>query len=110
MMRAPEASARAMAGIMSQAMLQANLSEALFGMNHGSAVAFEFKRHGDIFNRCQGRDEVEGLKNDADIVAAKLGELILAFVMQGLACHSDLATGHGFKARDQHQQGCLAGA
>jgi hypothetical protein len=44
----------------------------------GLGVAREFQRNGDVLQRRHGRDEVERLKDNSDMAAAKACERVLA--------------------------------
>jgi hypothetical protein len=53
------------------------------------ARAGEFERHGDVFQRRHGRDQVEGLEYDADSAAAKARQRVLVELAQVLAGNHD---------------------
>ena len=76
----------------------------------GVADAGQFQRHRDIFQRGHGRDQMKGLKHDADIAAAKSRQRVFAQVGEVLAGDLDGAGIGAFEAGEHHQQGRLAGA
>jgi hypothetical protein len=69
----------------------------------------EFERHGDIFERRHGGNQMEGLEDDADRIAAEAGERILILAGERRAVDSDGAGTDALEAGNHHQQGGLAG-
>src|SRR5271167_1827834 len=74
---------------MSEPVAETDGDELAFGARKSVARAGEFKRNGDIFQRRHGRDEVKGLENDADILAAKPREFVLVELAQVLPGDDD---------------------
>ena len=58
---------------------------------HRGIAARQFQRHGDVFQRRHGGDQVEGLEDDADVAAAKACEGVLVERGQVLAGDRDRA-------------------
>jgi len=67
--------------------------------------ADELKRHSDILERRHGGNEVERLKHNADIAAAKPSQRILIERTERLIRHHDRAGVGSFEAGHDHQQG-----
>ena len=61
------------------------------GAAEGVVHAGQFERHGDILQRRHGRDEMEGLKDNADMFAAKARQRVLAELAQIFAGTDDRA-------------------
>ena len=96
--------------IMVEAVAEAHLLE--FGARaiEGVAGAGELERRGDVLERGHGRDQVEGLEDDADARAAKPGERVLAQAAELDAVDLDLAFVGPLEAGHDHEQRRLAGA
>ena len=69
----------------------------------------EVQGEGDVFDAGERGEEVEELKNEADFVAAKAGEVIVGEGGDGLAVDADFARGGAIEAADQVEQGGFAG-
>ena len=78
------------------------------GARKSVAFAGKFERHGDIFQRGHGRNEMEGLEDDADIFAAEARELVLAELAQVLAGNDDRAAVGALEPGHHHEQGRFA--
>jgi len=63
--------------IMGGALRQSDGGELALGDRLWVGDAGEFERHGDILKRRHGRDQMERLKHDADITAAKARQPVL---------------------------------
>ena len=63
--------------IMPGALGQSDRGEFAFGDRLRVRDAGELERHGDVLERRHGRDQMEGLKDDPDIAAAKTREPVL---------------------------------
>jgi hypothetical protein len=74
----------------------------------GVVNARKFERHGDILQRGHGRNEMEGLKDDADILAAEARQRILVELAQVFAGNHDRAGVGLFEPGHHHQQGRFA--
>ena len=98
-----------LAGIMAQPLAEADRLQLARGDLESIAVAGEFQRHGDVFQRRHVGDQVEGLEDDADIAAAKIGERSSLRLWSGVSRMSDLAAVEPFEAGQHHQQCRLAG-
>jgi hypothetical protein len=70
----------------------------------GLGVAREFQRNGDVLQRRHGRDEVERLKDNSDMAAAKACERVLAKPAEVGAGDHDRAGVGLLEPRHHHQQ------
>jgi hypothetical protein len=75
-----------------------------------SSPLAQFYRHLDVFLRRQGRNQLEGLEHEPDLVGAHLGALVLAELAQVLAVEHDAAGCRHVEAGQQAEQGGLAAA
>ena len=78
--------------------------ELALGARISVAHAGEFERHGDVFQRRHGRDQVKRLKHDADIAAAKARQRVLVEPAEVRAGHHDRAGVGALEAGHHHQQ------
>src|SRR5439155_11768142 len=58
-----------LAGIVGEPLAEADRGQRRLGPRKGVALAGELERHGDVLQRAHRRDEMEGLEDDADMVA-----------------------------------------
>ncbi len=72
--------------------------------------AGELERHGDVFQRRHGRDQMESLKHDADILAAKARQRVLVEPLQLLAVDLHRAGIRPLQPGHHHEERRLAGA
>lgn len=70
----------------------------------------ELQRHCNVFQRRHVGDQMEGLKNDADVAAAKIGQGVFRKGVQRFPCNVNLAGVKAFKPCKNHEQRRLAGA
>ena len=70
----------------------------------------EFQRHRDVLERRHGRDQVEGLEDDADMAAAKAGKTVLVKDAEILSGDAYSAAVGPLEATKGHQQGRFARA
>ena len=80
------------------------------GRREGVAVAGELQRQGHVLQRGHGRDEMEGLEQDADPIAPEQGEPVLVETAQIDAVDQHLAGGRPLDPADDRHQAGLAGA
>ena len=80
------------------------------GPLEGVAHAGKFQRHGDVFERGHVGDEVEGLEHDADIAAAKGGQLVLVHSAEFAAGDRNAAPVGALQSGNDHQKRRLARA
>ena len=66
--------------------------------------AGELQRQFDVFKRGQDRDQIEGLKHEADVFVAPVGDLPIGQGAQVLAEHHNLTVRSVVHRRDQVQQ------
>ena len=66
----------------------------------------EGQRH--ILDGGHGRDQMEGLKHDADGTASRLRQLVLVHSREVLAGDKHLPCGRGFEPGHDHQEGRFA--
>ena len=64
----------------------------------------KLKRDRHIFKRRHGRNEVEGLKDNTDVITAKTGKPILVELCQLFACDHDAALARALKPCQHHKQ------
>ena len=95
--------ARQFGRIVAQPAAEADGDQLALGAGKGVARAGKFKRHGDIFQRRHGRDEVKGLKDDADILAAKAREFVFVELAQVFAGDHDRTAVGAFQPGHHHQ-------
>ena len=81
-----------------------------FGAGKCIARAGEFERHGDVLQRGHGRNQVEGLEDDADVPAAKARQLVLIERLQALSGDDNRAAVRPLEPGHDHEQRRLAGA
>ena len=89
---------------MVQAMCQPDGGQFLFGALQRVVGAGEFQRHRDVLQGRHGRDEVKGLKDDADMLAAEARERVLVELLQLLSGDDDGAGVWPLQSGHHHQQ------
>ena len=89
---------------------QSDRRQFVLGARKCVARAGEFERHGDVFQRGHGRDQVEGLEHDADISAAEAREFIFIKLVQGVSGHDDRTAVGALQSGHYHEQRRLAGS
>ena len=99
-----------LAGIVRDAVAKADRRELARRHAERIAMAGKLQRHGDVLQRRHVGDEVEGLEDDADVAAAKGGDLVLALAVQQLAGDAHRAGIDPLQPGDHHQQRRFAGA
>ena len=92
-----------------QTLRQPDGRQFLFGAAQRVAGAGEFERHRDVLQRRHGRDQMERLKHDADIPAAKARERVLVELPQVLAGDDDGAGIRPLQPGHHHEQRRFAG-
>src|SRR5437667_5174010 len=102
--------ARKLPRIVGEPVAEADTLEMLAGEAERIGGALEFERHGDIFERRHGGNQMEGLEDDADRIAAEAGERILILAGERRAVDGDGAGTDALEAGNHHQQGGLARA
>ena len=101
--------ARQFAGIVRQPLCKTHRGKFVAGNGKGIGPPCKFQRHGNVFKGGHVRDQVKRLKDDADIAAAKIRDLVLAHRVDGIAVYVDFARIDPLKAGEHHQQCRLAG-
>lgn len=96
--------------IMMQPFGKSDLREFGAGARGGIAGAGKFKWNCDVFERGHRRNEMEGLKDDADVAAAKAGQGVLVERSEIAAGDHDRAGVDALQTSEHHEQGGLAGA
>ena len=90
--------------IMAQPAAKPDGHQFALGTRQSVARAGEFERHGDIFQRRHGRDEMKGLEDDADIPAAKTRKFVLVSLCRFLAGNDDRAGIGPLQPGHHHEQ------
>jgi hypothetical protein len=93
-----------LAGIMGQTMTETNRGERFCGRGEGIGPTSELERDRDIFERRHCRNQVKGLKYDADPGAAQPGKSILIKSANVGAVDHHSSRGRPFQSADDHQQ------
>src|SRR5439155_16926331 len=94
------------------ALTQPDLTEHVVGTRPASAAVQAGRGEGslDVLGRREGRDEVELLEDEADVVPAQVGQLLVAHPLEGVASEAHGALGGPVQRAQQLQQGALARA
>ena len=100
--------ARKLAGIMRQAMAETDMLQLFFRPRKSIGPSGKFKRDGDILQRRHGGHEMEGLKDDADMLPTKAGKTILVEAGEILARHMHAARAWLLQPRQHHEKRGLA--
>ena len=100
--------ARSLSRIVRQPAAEADGDQLALGARRGVVDTRKFKRHGDILQRRHGRNEMKGLKDDADILAAEARQRVFVELAQVLAGHHDRAGVGLFQPGHHHQQSGFA--
>jgi acyl-CoA thioesterase-1 len=95
---------------MIQPVAEPDLAQHLGGNFHRVRPVAELEGQGHVLERRHGRDQMERLKDDADIGAAGKCELVLAEPGEIVSCDRDAAGGCPLEPRHDHQQRRLARA
>lgn len=97
---------RVVGGSLAQTYPVQQLSGALAGV----LAVMQFEREHDVFQRRQASEQLEGLKDEADMLCAQRGSLILIELAQWLASQYDLAGGRQIQPGEQAEEGRFARA
>ncbi len=97
-------------GVVMHAIAEADAGEQLAGAGQAVAFGVEFVREENVFERGEGGDELIGLEDEADGLAADLGKLVLGQVADGGAVEMHVAGGGCVEAGEQAEQGGFAAA
>jgi hypothetical protein len=97
-------------GVMIHAVTEADAGEELAGAREAIAGGVEFVREEDVFERGERGDELIGLEDEADGLAADLGELVLGEIADCGPVEMDVAGGGRVKAGEEAQERGLAAA
>ncbi len=92
-------------GIMGEAIAKADGAQFRRGALERIRATRELERNRHVLQRRHRRDEMKGLKNDADVSPAELGKIILIEVRKVLARDLDRAGIDPFQPGDRHEQG-----
>ena len=96
--------ARQLRRIMRQSLAQPDLLQLRPGAVESVRRAGEFERNGDVFQRRHGRNEMKRLEDDADVLAAKPGQFVLAQPIDARPRDADFAAVGPFQSGHGHQQ------
>src|SRR5260370_1409463 len=102
--------ARELRRIVADAMAEADPFKRRFGQFEGIAAAGELQRQRHVLMRRHGRDEMEALENDADVVAPQTRAIIVAERPEIAAGHLDPPRCGALQAARHHHQAGFAGA
>lgn len=97
-------------GIVVTACAEPDTREQGIGAGTGIVGAGEFERNLHVLAGSESRDQLERLKDEADLLAAKAGAVVLAERAEVGAVEDDPAAGGAVEAREQAEQGGLAAA
>ena len=103
-------SAGELGGPVGQAVLEADGVDHLVEALPVDLLAGDIQGQGDVLRRREGGDQVEGLEDEADALAAQTGEATLAHGGDHVSVEHDLPGGHRVQARQAVHEGGLAGA
>ena len=95
---------------MADAVAETDPLQRCFGQLEGIATAGEFERQRHVLVRRHGRDEVEALEHDADVVAPQPGAVVVVERPEIAAGDLDLARRGTLQPARHHHQARLAGA
>ena len=90
--------------IMMQAIAEPDRLQLLGCALVGIGIAGELERHGDVLQRRHGRDQMEGLEDDADLAAAEAGQRVLVEGIERRAVDHHLSAIRTLQPRHHHQQ------
>jgi hypothetical protein len=99
---------RQLAWIMKKPVAEACSGKLVARPRKGVCRYLELQGNCDVIERCHGWDEMKGLEDEADIVAAEDGEFILAHGGEVMTVHANRARSWALKSADHQQQGGLA--
>ncbi|GGE42956.1 hypothetical protein GCM10007276_20240 [Agaricicola taiwanensis] len=85
-------------------LLQPDSGEFGFRKRKGAGHAGKLQRHGDVFQRGHGRDQVKGLEDNADMAAAEAGKPILIQLRKILIEQPYRSRISTFQAAKDHQE------
>ena len=77
--------------VMAEAVFQPDRGQLALGARKSIARAGKFERHGDVLQCRHGRNEVEGLEDDADMASPEAREFVLTERLQVLSGNDDRA-------------------
>src|SRR5579871_1179974 len=72
--------------------------------------ALQVERQGDVFDAGQARQEIEELKDEADLVASKASQVVIGERRHGLTINANLAGRGSVQSADEIQERGLPGA
>ena len=90
--------------VMAEAMFQPDCGQLALGARKSIACAGKFERHGDVLQCRHGRNEMEGLEDDADVTSPEAGEFILTERLQVFSGNDDRPAGRPLKPGHDHEQ------
>src|SRR5690606_3719220 len=102
--------ARELRRIMIEPAAQAHALEQRRGPRRDVAVAAQLERHLYVLERGQRRQELERLKDEADVIAPETGPLVLGQRREIGAVDRDRAAARRVEAREEPEKRCLAAA
>jgi hypothetical protein len=102
--------ARELGGIVMQSFAQSYASQQLNGFLERMVQSAEFHRHHHVFQRCDGRDELEVLKDKPAHAATQFSAAILVQGCQVFACEGNAAGSRDVESGTEAEEGRLAAA
>lgn len=93
-----------LAGIMIEALAETDSDQFTLGDFERVRNVCQFQRHCDIFQCGHVGDEVEGLKNDANVAAAEIRERVLTELVQRRIRNDDFAAVEPLEPGKHHQK------
>src|SRR6516162_878396 len=93
---------------MRQTLAKSDRAELLRGAGKGIVDAGKLERNGDVLQRSHGGNEMEGLEDDTDMLAAKARQLVLVQLADVLAGDDDRTGVRALQPGHHHEQRRLA--
>src|SRR5690606_20914427 len=101
---------RKLAGVVMQAMAQADPFEQLAGAYPGVDASLQLQRQHDVLQGVETVEQLEGLEDEAHMLGAHPGALVLVQLAQGMTRQDHFAAAGLIQSGQQAEQGGLSGA
>ena len=99
-----------LARVVPQALAEADAIEQVAGAFAGVRAAFELQRQHDVLQGIEAVEQLERLEDEADVLGAHAGTLVLVEVGEGVAGQADVAGTGQIEPGEQAEEGGFAGA